>query len=628
MLLYKTEEFFVSEIITTFQDPEENQKNGLFGEKKQIYPALVLFFSNLIIRNLEQETTETTPLLPAPQKETNQQELFNSLSALSQEISKETSHSPLNFFNKLIDTIQSKIIRKFHKSEFRDDLNISYWQEQAKKIMEQKQNPESAREKILTMIREDLNHFTKEYLLNRAKAEFELEIPQDKITTSSYQQTSLKESVEKFAEIKGNQKEISRPEIESLVYGDFLNSWFQTAPAGQRLLLISPPGTKKEGYPGLDSYSFVFVYEIQPFSNPQDKKAKAQMYRQWLKPKQSLELLQKVANQEKHQDILEKENLDPKTIMLHPVIIDQSISNSEIEALMEEIYTKNTPQKDKEIKFAPENEELFWQEFQEITDQFFYPKIADIISKDEPTKTDWQIIEAALNFSQRAIIELREKYRIDVKVKKDLTPEQKARRKEENPLEKSWQIFYKSKIESQKITDQEKKNYVGLLEAAFANSGGFSGASQKVLSVGSCAMGTAPSLLIKGAQGMNLDIKKSILNQSILPPKLQRELNGKYICKICGEIISRPGFCHLCGKLEPSQYIKFKADNKIFQNNNSSKFNKTLFSSSQNKNKNGNSKPIPKRNSQISETVGNTFSNLIGGNSSSVSASSLLYSSY
>ena len=618
----------MSETVTTFIDPEENhQKKDSHKEASHLSPALTLFFANLVIKQLQQETQiEEQKLLSTPklEEDNSQENLFISLYQLSAEISSQTNHSPFNFLTNLIDTIESKIIRKFHKSEFRDDLNISYWQEQARKIIEQNQSPDIAKEKILAMIREDLNHFTKEYLLNRAKAEFELEIPQNEITTSSYQQTSLKESVQKFAELKQNKKEISRAEIESLVYGDFLNNWFQTATIGQRLMLISPPGTKKEGYPGLDSYSFVFIYEIENFSNPKDKKAKVQMFRQWLDPKQSLNLLQQVADKNKHQDFLEKKKIDQKTIMLHPVTIDQSVSNTEIESLMEETYSQNTPQKDKEVKFSTENEVLFWQEFQEITDQFFYPKIADIISKEEPNQKDWQIIESALNFSQRAIIELREQYRVDVKVDKSLKPEQIAHRKEENPLEKSWQIFYKTKIEGQKISNDEKKNYVGFLEAAFANSGGFLGASQRIFSVGSCTLGTAPSLLIKGAQNLNLDINKAILNPAMLSPQLQRELNGKYICKICGEVISRPGFCPICGKLEPSQYIKFKADNNILKNSAKSNLNKNLFSS--NKYKNSIQKQKPTFSSNQSESVGETLTNIIGGKSNSVSVSSLFYS--
>ena len=616
----------MSETVTTFADPEENHHQKDFRkETSPLSPALILFFANLIINRLQQETQiEKQKLLSAPEQNLKQENLFTSLSQLSVEMSSQTNHSPFNFLNNLIDTIESKIIRRFNKSEFRDDLNISYWQEQAKKVIEQNKNPEIAKEKILTMIREDLNHFTKEYLLNRAKAEFELEIPQSEITTSSYQQTSLRESVQKFAELKQNKREISRAEIESLVYGNFLNNWFQTAPIGQRLMLISPPGTRKEGYPGLDSYSFVFIYEIQEFSDPKDKKARVKMFRQWLDPQQSLNLLQQVANKNKHQDLLEKEKMDQKTIMLHPVIIDQSISNTEIESLMEETYTQNTPQKDKEVKFSTENEFLFWQGFQEITDKFFYPKIADIISKEEPSQKDWQTIEAALNFSQRAIIDLREQYRVDVKVDKSLKPEQIAHRKEENPLEKSWQIFYKTKIEEQKITNDEKKNYVGFLEAAFANSGGFSGASQKILSVGSCTLGTAPSLLIKGSKNLNININKALLNPTMISPQLQRELNGKYICKICGQVISRPGFCPICGKLEPSQFIKFKADNNILKNSSNSHLNKSLFSSA--KYKNSIQKNVPISRANQSESIGDTFSNLIGGKSTSVPISSLLYS--
>ena len=452
----------MSEIITTFEDPAENQKNNSHNKENSISPVLTFFFSNLIINNLSTGLqTEDLPLLTSAKKETeddSQKELFTALTELSQEITALTQHSPFSFLNNLIDTLQSKIIRKFHKSEFRDDINISYWQEQSQKIIEQNQNTDIAKEKILEMISEDLKHFTKEYLLNRAKAEFELEIPQEEITTKSYQQTSLKESVQKFANIKGSDKEITRAEIESLVYGDFLNDWFKTAPAGQRLMLISPPGTKKEGYPGLDSYSFVFVYEIEDFSNPQDKKAKVKMFRQWLKPQESLELLQKVADNNKHKDILEKKKIDQKTIMLHPVIIDQSTSNEEIESLMTSIYTTNTPQKDKEVKFSQENEALFWQDFQEIVDNFFYPKIESIISKEKPNKIDWQIIESALNFSQRAIIDLREQYRVDQKVDKRLNPEQIIHQKEVNPLEKSWQIFYtKQKLKNKKLQMMKRK---------------------------------------------------------------------------------------------------------------------------------------------------------------------------
>ena len=615
----------MSEIVTTFIDPEKNHhKKDSHKDTPPLAPALMLFFTNLVINQIEQESQiEKQKLLTAPKENLNQKELFDSLSQLSLEISSQTNHSPFNFLNNFIDTIESKIIRKFQKSEFRDDLNISYWQEQARKIIEQNQDSSIAKEKILAMIREDLKHFTKEYLLNRAKAEFELEIPQEEITTNSYQQTSLKESVKKFAELKQNKKEISRAEIESLVYGDFLNNWFQTAPVGQRLMLISPPGTKKEGYPGLDSYSFIFIYEIEEFSDFKDKKAKVQMFRQWINPKQSLNILQQAADKDKHQDLLEKEEMDQKTIMLHPVIIDKSVSNTKIESLMEETYTQNTPQKDKEVKFSTENEALFWQGFQEITDNFFYSKIADIISKEELNQKDWQIIETALNFSQRAIIDLREQYRVDVKVDRSLKPEQIARRKEENPLEKSWQIFYKTKIEGKKISNDEKKNYIGSLEAAFANSGGFSGASQKILSVGSCTLGTAPGLLIKGTRNLNLDINKAILNPTTLSPQLQRELNGKYICKICGEIISRPGICPICGELEPSQYIKFKADNNILKNSSNSSLNKNLFSSSRHINS-------IKKNSQFfnsnqSESIGETFSNLMGGKSSSTSVSSIFY---
>ena len=383
----------MSEIITTFEDPVENQKNNSHNKEDSVSPVLTLFFSNLIINNLLKKTKPENTILLSPLKEKDtsleQQELFTALTELSQEITAQTQHSPFSFLNNLIDTIQSKIIRKFHKSEFRDDINISYWQEQAQKIIEQNKDPDLAKEKILDMIREDLNHFTKEYLLNRAQAEFELEIPQEEITTKSYQQTSLKESVQKFADIKENGKEITRAEIESLVYGDFLNDWFKTAPAGQRLMLISPPGTKKEGYPGLDSYSFVFIYEIGEFTNPQDKKAKVKMFRQWLEPQESLELLQKIADKNKHKDILEKKEINQKTIMLHPVIIDQLTSNEDIESLMTTIYTTNTPQKDKEVKFSQDNEVLFWQDFQEIVDNFFYPKIEAIITNEKPNEIDW-----------------------------------------------------------------------------------------------------------------------------------------------------------------------------------------------------------------------------------------------
>ena len=120
---------------------------------------------------------------------------------------------------------------------------------------------------------------------------------------------------------------------------------------------------------------------------------------------------------------------------------------------------------------------------------------------------------------------------------------------------------------------------------------------------------------------MSLDINKAILNPAMLSPSLQKELNGKYICKICGEIISRPGFCPICGQLEPNQYIKFKTNN-IFNNSGNTNLNKNLFSNENHKNLRKNLHS----NSNISESVGDTFSDLIGGNSSSISVSSLLYS--
>jgi rubrerythrin len=646
VLLYQ-EEFFVPEIpetiIELFDPKDKNKKssdnsNNKKEETSQLNQFFINFFANLLLnlkdfnsknhenrllsKEIAPENQDKNSEINSPEEEIKtlspeQTILFDSLSELAIILSDDTQHSPLFILETKIRSELKKIAKKIKAKDtlLKDNLNPKLWQQQIKKIEKSYQNIEEKETAIRKIILDDINFYIKEFIIKKYQDQFVLQNFKNSISTGSYAHTDLTESVENFRKIKTLEGKLDRPSLDAFVYGEFLEGWFQTAPIGQRMMIISPPGEVSEGYIGSDSYSFVYLYQIEKNPENNEKIIKVDMFRQWFDEKDGLQLLQQLATQEQKIKLKNFEEINKKQLMVSATIIDEKISNQEIEQILFKLYQEKTAKKDLEKRLDPK----FKQDSLEIFDKFLYPELKSFYDNKIVSKKDWKSIHLLLSIWERKIFDKVSEHNLD------RDPSLKTSNKNAadiTRMERTLELIKKGKV-----SEAEKVEYINLLNLIFANTGGYIGAGQRIMSLTSCGLGTIPSLAIKTAQGMTkINIKDAYYNPSLLPKDLQLDYHGKYICKLCGSFIDKPGFCPNCGQLNADQFVQFKASNEALRmrnefGNNNGNNGMDLLS----KNKNIKTKNFTNTNHQSSESVGDFVDTLLG-KQNSISFSQTLFS--
>lgn len=468
---------------------------------------------------------------------------YDSYSSFSSEKLEQVAETLLNlnlnagnfFWIKLEQIIQEKIsfllsiIQKEKLHTKRTELNPIFWHMQSQAILQRGLSDES----IYSMLLEDTKHYVKEYILNEAIGSFEYQIGHS-ATSLGYEHTNIEEVCQHLVDQEKFTKQINRSDIEHLVFGQFLSEWLQKNSVNQRLVIISPPGTKKNGYLGLDSYAYVFVYEIMREGT--NKKAHVDMYKRWLKRTDYVSILEtlgkcKLKNFKKDQ--LEKipEEIFQKLVLLTPRTISENVSNSEIYNFLN-AFAKNTPDTKKEVFVEP----TFWDDFNFLFDNFFWPKILPILKKEKLTNKDIQIFEFVLAFWQKSIE--------NQKVYHQLT--QTGQKKNNNPwlkqinydlLENNFKTFINVQFNNLQINKEQAKEINASLAVLFSNIGGIN-ALQQVLSITHCGIGTVPSLML---QGKNIATPLEI-TFPFLPEK-------KFFCPLCKQQIVDPCYCPHCSPI-------------------------------------------------------------------------------
>lgn len=523
-----------------------------------------------------QELTEKTSFLELQQY---REELFL----------KFASAHPRLFFAEIFDKIKEKqqtLIQRF-KNRPLEDLNVLTWQQQLKKAREQGLGENHARDLLHT----DLKFFTKEYVLHQNRDQFSIDVVEENQATSlQYVQSNFREMAKNMLLYKGKEQKTAelptRPEIEAAVFGDFLSTWLSDANPGEKLALLSPPGKKNDGYLGYESYSFLYIYETKIQNGK--KTALAHSYRLWLNPQESSKLLKKLAKNPEQISTLEEAIRQAKflnreqinhLIMLSATEVNTQLNLTEIEKILTPLE-KKTPVDQRELEI---DQNSFWQDFDELFDNFFWLNSKNIFAKETLHQKDVEELDRLRRFWENAIrnnhLFYQKETNSSVNISR-ITPEK---------LNQEYQTFLAYWKKEKNATPGEAQAFNLGLAALFQNVGGL-GALQRGLSLGSCLGGTLPSLMLQGqSAGANLG----------LPLSVSGEIAKGYHCPLCHRSIADPCFCPNCS---PALWQKSALPFQFGQSNSQAKkaFSQKQMSS------------LSKQNPYESESVTDFFANLIG----------------
>lgn len=606
-----------TEVITNFAENSKKRSSS------PLLPSTVIFLTGFLNNKITEEnaeqkllTAESSLSLTSKQNLSSAEQEFTSLKEMADALlaieSKKNSFSLLNIKN-ILEKFSQKIFSHLHRDSFktsRPELNPLSWHAQAQDILSHN-NIFEAEKKIKKMLEQDLEYYLREQLLKENHSQIDYEILTSGSSSEGYQHSNLEKICQTMLEQKKtdqHQEKTDRANLDNLIFGEFLSNWLSEAKIGQSLAIISPPGEKSDGYMGLDSYSFLFLYQVLASENG-GKKAQVEMFKLYLAAEDFPKILEFLASKPstlnpnleqllstQSRKKMAKQNFLKKffpQVLLSPIELNSQLDSTKIKQFLEK-FTKKTPASEREIKVP----KTFWQDFKVLFEQFFWPQVKAILIENQLSQEKIIDFESSLNFFQRKIMD-----------QVAQAPEQYQNIDQEKlqQLIKAHNFYQVAKKSSNKIEQKEAENYSKLLASVFANLlgvGGGSSALGQMLSLTSCGVGTVPSLLIKGSQRLSL-------SQKALPLDLVNSSRKEYKCPLCQQSISDPCICPRCSPL--INISRAEPD----------KLNNNFIHVPEFKNQINSQKKLSKANTIESQSVGDFMANLLG-QQQSVSFLSLL----
>lgn len=288
---------------------------------------------------------------PNDSKNAEIQDALERLATVSQELN---PTAVLSWFQKKIEQAIARIRFKLNGIKVHD-----YAFNYARLLQNTERLQNLTIDELLQLLKQDYEYYIREYVLREHTGEIIMNLHD--LTSTGYTQEHIRDMCDNLVQqLTKEGRAARRAEVERFMHGVFLPHWFNTHTIGAKLVMVSPPGKKTEGYAGEGKHNYSYIYHFEIVEQDGEKRLRMQWKKAWFSHKDHTHFFKKLGKPfPKHW------KLSSHTLILHAVETQQT--SLEVYAMVDAM-PQIIPKEQKEIET---DSKAFWQQIEKVYQQFF-----------------------------------------------------------------------------------------------------------------------------------------------------------------------------------------------------------------------------------------------------------------